>query len=114
MRNDINTLDPHRLAHEMARRGEEWADADGAANALEETRQWLYSSIAAEYLGQGKSAAQSELMAKGDPRYKEHLDAMVAARKAANRARVRYDTWRTHIDTMRSFESSRRAELNMR
>ena len=114
IRNDVPVLDPSRLAQEMAQRGEAWADADAAANALEETRQWLYSSIAAEYLSNGESAAKAELLAKGDQRYKQHLDAMVMARKAANKARVKYDTWRIYAENMRSLESSRRAEMGMR
>lgn len=108
------TLDAERLCHELTQRGEAWADANAAAEALEETRQSLYSSIAAELLATGASAAKAEMLAKADERYAQHLKAMVAARKAANRARVRYDTYKVYCEMQRSNASTERALATLR
>jgi hypothetical protein len=54
------------------------------------------------------------MMAKGSVWYVDHIQRMVEARKAANKARVRYDSGRAYIDLARSMESTRRAEMNLR
>lgn len=107
-------LDPNALAHELSERGLAWADADAAACALEETKSTVLSQLAADHLGRGESAAKAELLAKASPEYRDHLESMVNARKTANRARVRWDTYKAYVELIRSAESSRRAEMGMR
>lgn len=107
-------LDAHNLAHELSERGLTWADANAAAEALEETKTVVLSQIAVEHIRKGESAAKAELFAKADASYRDHVESMVSARKAANRARVRFDTYKAFIELSRSQESSRRAEMGMR
>lgn len=107
-------LDPSVLAHELSERGLAWADANAAAEALEETKATVLAQAALEQIQGGASAAKAEVVAKASEVYRDHLEKMVAARKAANRARVRFDTYKAYIELMRSAESSRRAEANLR
>jgi hypothetical protein len=111
----MNTpIDPNVLAHELEQRGLTWADAHAAAEALEETKAIVLSQIAVERIQGGDSAAKAEMIAKASPAYRNHIDKMVGARKAANRARVRFDTYKAYIELARSAESTRRAEANIR
>lgn len=107
-------IDPHTLAQELSERGLAWADANAAAEALEETKAVVLSQLAMERIQGGDSAAKAELFAKASPQYRDHLTKMVDARKAANRAKVRFDTYKAYIELARSAESTRRAEANIR
>lgn len=112
--NNAPILDANRIAASLQELGDRWADENAAAAALEETRQSLYSRIAAEHIGKGESAAKAELLAKADPVYDEHLKAMVEARRKATRARVRYDVARIKAELMRSNASTERALATLR
>ena len=61
-----------------------------------------------------KSDAASETFALADPGYLEFITGMVNARKAATKARVRYDSAKTLSELRRSEESTRRAEMTFR
>ena len=106
-------IDPHALAHELSERGLAWADANAAAEALEETKSTVLAEIMAEHIHGGATAAKAEILAKASKAYREHVDRMVSARKAANRARVRFDTYKAFIELARSRESTRRAEAKL-
>jgi len=103
---------PARLAGSIVSRGEIWADADGAASLLEETKGTLLGKLLKEHFDQ--PAWKAEALAKADPRYEEHIKAMVAARTMSNLAKVRYDGARAMGDFERSVESTRRAEMQMK
>lgn len=105
-------FDPDRAYVEMVRAGEEWADAEAAAQALEESRK----SVLAKVMNEQSVAAlgAKEMHALADERYTAHVEAMVKARKAANIARVRYDCRKVLADLRRSQESTRRAEMQIR
>lgn len=91
--------------------GEEWADLDAAASLLEETRK----SVLAELMNKADgSMAARESEALAEPAYKLHVTNMVAARKASNRARVRYDSAKAWTELVRTQEATRRAEMGMR
>jgi hypothetical protein len=104
-------LDTDKIYEQLVRAGEEWADLDAAATLLEETRKSVVAKIVND--GEG-SIAGREYKALADPEYKRHVESMVAARKIANRARVRYDSARTLAELRRSEESTRRAEMGIR
>lgn len=103
-----------KVAHNMALLGHEWADRECAASLLEETRKSVRAQLAVEFLKDAGSAAKAELMAEADDKYVDHLNKMVAARKAANIARVNFDAHKAWIELVRSAEASRRAEMNIR
>lgn len=103
---------PDEIAERMRIAGEKWADLDGAASMLEEVKKSVRAQIA---LAAGEvSVAKAEMTADASKVYREHLETMVKARTAANRARVQYDCMKAWAELARTLESSRRAEMTMR
>ena len=101
--------DPSELASELSKRGLEWADAEAAASSLEEAKKSLVAELSLQYPGESKASA--EMKALADPAYKLHVTQMIAARKEANRALVRYRVYQVFVDLERTQESTKRAEL---
>lgn len=105
-------MDPEKVAHELSERGLAWADANGAADALEETKKSVISE--ALLSATGKSHSEREAIALASPMVRDHIARMVDARKAANRARVRYDVYKTFIELERSRHATERAAMTLR
>lgn len=112
--NAFAQIDPDKIAVELSERGMTWADANAAAEALEETKSSVLAHLAVGFLEDFKSAAQADMRAKAAPEYREHIMKMVDARKAATRARVRYDTYKVWIELKRSVVATERAAMVMR
>ncbi len=106
------SFDPDIAYNTLIAAGETWADAQAAADLLEETRKSVLAKLMVE--SDATSAAAKEMYALADPTYKSFVDGMVQARKAANKARVRYDSAKVLAELRRSQESTRRAEMSMR
>lgn len=118
-------FDPDRLTQEVIAAGEEWAEQDAAASSLEETKKSLLAKIVLEItegnfrsgdLGDKPKAisiAAAESRALADPRYEQHLELMVFARKEANRMRVRYDLGRMRLELIRSLQATLRNEMRI-
>ena len=104
-------FDPEAIYQRLSEAGEEWADKDAAANLLEETKKTLLAEVMQGFPG---SNAERERCALADTTYKHHLKTMVAARKEANRARVRYDSMKVLAELRRTEQSTRRAEMTLR
>ena len=108
----LSSFDPNVLRQRIIDLGVAWAEANGAAELLEEARK----SVLAEHTNKmpGKSHAERLDGALACEPYREHFRAMVAARTKANRARVEYEAARTWVDLVRSLESTRRQEMGLR
>lgn len=105
-------INPDEIRERLRLVGEEWADKDAAANALEETKKSIFSEL---LLGStGSTVAEREAQASSNPVFRKHLADMVDARKEANRARVRYETGKIWAELVRTRESTRRAEAVLR
>lgn len=104
--------DPAKLAQSIVARGELWADANGAAELLEETKGTLLAKLLKEHFGE--PAWKADALAKSDARYEDHIKAMVDARRLSNLAKVRYDGAKAMGEFARSAESTRRAEMQIR
>jgi hypothetical protein len=98
------------LAVQICSAGEKWSDLDAAANLLEETKATLLADLMRQ-APEGTALGLREIYAKSDATYKQHIEAMVEARRVANRARVRYQSLQVLADLRRTQESTRRAEL---
>lgn len=106
------SVEPERMAAELSERGLAWADAQAAAEALEESRK---SVLAEMTLSQdGKSLTEREAKALACTSYREHVEKMVAARRGANRARVRFDVYKVFVELTRSKVATERAAMNLR
>ena len=104
--------DPAKLAQSIVQRGELWADCNASADLLEETKGTLLAKIVKEHLDQ--PAWKAEALSRADMRFEEHVKAMVDARRLANIAKVRYDGAKAMGEFIRSAESTRRAEMQMK
>ena len=106
------SFDADKTYEALIRAGEAWADADAAAALLEETKKSLLALLMND--ADASSIAAKEMQALAHPDYKKHVDGMVSARKAANKARVRYDSAKVLAELRRSQEATRRAEASIR
>ena len=105
-------INPDEILERLRLAGEEWADKDAAANALEETKKSVLSELLLQ--AEGGTIATREAEALSNPVFKLHLANMVNARKEANRAKVRYDTGKIWAELVRTRESTKRAEMTNR
>lgn len=107
----MNDFDPEATYRVLLQAGEDWADKQAAADVLEETKK----TVLAELMnGLDGSAAERERRALADAAYRLHLTKMNAARKEANRARVKYDSAKVLAEMRRTQESTRRMEAYQR
>jgi len=100
-------IDPNEIHEKLVTLGEEWADAQAAAELLEETKKPLLSQLSTECNEQ--SAAAKEAFALRHPDYRKHIEIQVKARKAANKAKVRFDGAKVWVDLLRTQNANERA-----
>jgi|SRR6185369_5679495 len=100
-------MNPQDIHEKLVTLGEAWAEAQAAAELLEENKKPLLSQLSVEC--NESSAAAKEAFALRHPDYKKHLDIMVKSRKAANKARVRYDSAKVWVDLLRTLNANERA-----
>ncbi len=106
-------MDLNRAYQRLVELGEDWADKHAAARLLEETRKSVLAECTARIMAKGVSATAAEKSAPAEDDYRAHVAAMVDALKAANIARVRYDSARVHIDMWRTQTATTRTEMNL-
>lgn len=100
-------LNPNEVYKQLIKEGELWADAQHAAELLEETRKTVISQLSTE---SGESSATAkEAFALRHPDYTKHVTAMVGARRAANKAKVRYDSMKILAELRRTEAANDRA-----
>jgi hypothetical protein len=110
----MTTFDPSTLSEQYRLRGDDWSDKKAAADILLRANKALRAKIALEKFPVAGSAAKAELMAEASEEYTEHGRLTVEAQKQENLAWVRFEQIKVYIDLIRSQESSRRAEMQMR
>ncbi len=117
----LSLEDSMALIEEVIAAGNAWAEEDASASVLEESKKTQLAQLIMEFSegakaegGKGMSKAEAELRALADPRYDDHIQMMIAARKTANASRVRYDMGRAYIDLLRSVHATKRAEMNLK
>lgn len=106
------SFDPDKTFAALVKSGEDWADANAAADILEETKKSVLAKLMLE--SGGKTNAEKEMLALADAKYSEFVQGMVNARRTANKLRVRYDSAKTLSELRRSQESTKRAEMSIR
>ena len=107
--------DADHVAHELSKRGLDWADKQAAAQALEEAQKSVLAEVAADYRQGGvKSQTEAEGLARASKKYRDFVAEMVEARRHANRARVSFDTYKTWIELIRTKAATDRAQMQMR
>ena len=106
------SFDADKAYDSIVRAGEDWADKQAAADLLEETRKSVLAKLM--LAADGTTQGQREMLALADDEYTNFVTGMVSARKAANKARVRYDSAKVLAELRRSQEATRRAEASIR
>lgn len=109
---DEADFDPDKTYAALVKAGEDWADANAAADALEETKKSVLAKLMLE--SGGKTNAEKEMLGLADEKYMSFVNSMVEARRTANKLRVRYDSAKTLAELRRSQESTKRAEMQIR
>lgn len=105
-------ISAEKLAGEMRKRGDEWADKDAAYRALEEVQK---SVLAEAFLNAGEgSIAERDARSRVAPMFREHLAAISEARRESNKARVAYDVYRVYVDLTRTNAAAQRALVDLR
>jgi hypothetical protein len=105
-------MNPEKIYDAIVKAGEDWADAEAAADLLEETKKSVLAQLMVK--ADASSMSGKEMYALADPEYQKFVAGMNQARKAANKARVRYDSAKILAELRRSQESTKRAEMTLR
>jgi hypothetical protein len=108
-----NRLNSDRAYEDLLKSGEDWADKEAAASLLEEMKKSVLAKLK-NTVKDAKSDAGAETKALCHEDYEAHIKLMVEARKAATKAKVRYDSAKVLAEMRRSEESTRRAEMTLR
>lgn len=105
--------DVDALYHQMQHLGSRWADLHAEAELLEESKKCVLASITLHFMNEGDNKSAGEAKAFAAPEYVEHVRKMVEARRKANQAKVEFEGIKTHMNLTRTYEASRRAEMQM-
>jgi hypothetical protein len=89
----------------------QWVDADAAASILEDTK----SAVMAErVVALGDMAVnKAEATVKASPEWRQHVEAVVNARRAANRLKVQLEYLRMKFNEWQSEAATKRAEMKL-
>lgn len=89
----------------------QWVDADAAATILEDTK----SAVMAErVLAMGEMAInKAEALVKASPEWRRHVEAIVNARRAANKLKVQLEYLRMKFSEWQSHEATKRTEARL-
>lgn len=101
------TLNPNHIYQTLVEAGDEWADANSAADLLEEVKKTVLSEIALHC--EEKTSAAKETYALSHPDFKEHIHKMVEARRIANRKKVKFDGLKLLAELRRTESANMRA-----
>lgn len=99
------------LAEQYRVTAKQWADAEAAASLLEETKSCVLSELAAQ--ADVASIAGSEREARRSPAFRDHIDAMVAARRQANVKKVHLKYIEMLFYSRQGADADRRAEMRL-
>ena len=108
----MTELTPEKIAEELLKRGHDYADKEAAATLLEETKHTVLAECMADWPEDSNAGAETK--SRRDPRFKDHIKAMVEARRQANRSRVSYETMKAYEGLYRTREATKRTEMGLR
>lgn len=91
----------------------DWVDKHAAAELLEETKSATLAQKVQPLIKDGMAVNKAEIQVKASDEWHEYLEEMVAARKAANLARVRMSWTQMKFKEEESKNYTRRAEMGL-
>lgn len=99
-------MNPLEIHEKLVTLGSAWAEANYAADLLEETKKTELARLMNKLEG-SQAARETEAMA--NPLYREHIAKMTETRKTANIAKVKYDSAKVWVDLLRTQNANERA-----
>lgn len=89
----------------------DWVEKESAASLLEETK----SAVLAEMMNAlgDMPVSRAEMKVKGSPEWREFIEKMVAARTAANLAKVKLEFLRMRFAEWQAADATTRAEMRL-
>lgn len=113
-RTPFGSFDPNEIYQRLIEEGEAWADANAAADLLEETRKTLLGQLTATIMRiEGVAYNAAEAKARGSDEYQKHIRSQVLARRDADKLRVRYDAARMWAELLRTKAANLRTEMQL-
>jgi hypothetical protein len=109
-------IDPEEIYANLRARGDKWADADAAYKALDDVTKTVLAECEIEARKDPECSTQAAIERHGRVHqvFRSHIAKVGEARKAANRARVSYDTYQAYVELLRTKAANERAEMNLR
>lgn len=89
----------------------QWVDADAAASLLEDCKSAFLSQKMQMYANQAVSKA--EALVKASPEWRDYIEKMVNARKAANLLKVKMETLKMRHSEWQSEEANNRTQARL-
>src|SRR5690349_13605875 len=102
------------LYEKLDQLGETWASKDAEWSALDEATKNILSECINKANDDKLSRVAKEDKARCNPIYREHLEAVKAARREKNIARVNYDNFVTYVELLRSRAATQRVAMGLR
>lgn len=99
-------MDATDIYEKLILAGNDWAVKNGNADLLEEGKKIILAQLGRNI---DSSMAAKEAYALSSAEYKEHIEKMVEARTAANKAKVEYESRKAWVDIMRTNAATERA-----
>ena len=108
-------FDPDFLTEELRKRGDEWADKDAAFYALEKSSPDILAECKRKVSSNEEKYvdAKAEMMARCTAEWLEHRELLSQAKREVNFAKVKYTTWQSYLELVRSKEATMRAEIQL-
>lgn len=91
----------------------DWVDKHAAAELLEETKTATLAQKTQPLIKAGTAVNKAEIEVKATDEWHQYLEEMVAARKAANRAKAKMEYVRMRFKEHEAKNYAARAEMNM-
>jgi len=89
----------------------QWVDADAAASLLEDTKSAVLAEMMQAHVELPVNRA--EQIVKSSPEWRDHIEKMIAARKASNRLKVQLEFIRMKFAEEQSANATKRAEMRL-
>jgi hypothetical protein len=100
------------LVQRLVEFGDDCAEKEAAAKLLEDSKHSVLSKIKLQFVGQEKSDAARETLARASDEFNEHLKQMCDAKEAAQKARVRYNAQDMFCRLRQTQHSLKKAQMN--
>jgi len=108
----MQNIDPNTIYERFIVAGKKWAELDGIASKHEEMKKSFRSQLMNSF--SEAKINRAEMLAESSEEYCSYIEKMVESRTQANIAKAEFDAIKMWVDIVRTLESSKRAEMQLR